>query len=153
MAVATNLAAYPPAHLFARSQREPTLNIAIGAITTVAVVAMMLWRRRTGIVNWLGWTAACLAVLHAFIGLGELEGTHFDYCIWEGANYLFIGAVLVVAAVLAERAGSIAGRRTARRPAPKAIVWMPLLRRSKSRSSAGARSSVIAAPQPPYTDA
>lgn len=82
LVAAVGLHVYPPAHLFARSQREPSLNIAVGAIVTVAVVAMMLWRRRTGIVNWLGWTAACLAVPHAFIGLGELEGSHFHFGTW-----------------------------------------------------------------------
>ncbi|MDQ6840469.1 MAG: hypothetical protein M3137_19565 [Actinomycetota bacterium] len=113
LGVAANLVAaigvnpYPPAHLFGRaSQAEPTLNIAVGAVATAVVVVVMLWRRGTGMVSWLVWLAACVAVPHAFIGIGELEGRHFAYYGWEGANYLFVGAVMVVVAVLADRAAS-----------------------------------------------
>ncbi|MGI8750861.1 MAG: hypothetical protein ACR2MN_00795 [Acidimicrobiales bacterium] len=73
---------------------------------TAVVVVVMFQRRGAGVVDWLFWLAACMAVPHAFIGIGELEGRHFAYNGWEGANYLFVGAVLVVAAVLAERAAS-----------------------------------------------
>ena len=99
---------YPPAHLFGRAGvREPSVNIAFGAVVTVAVVIGLLVcyvRRDDG--SWLYWLAGAWAVAHGFIGLGELAGVHWAFKYWEGANYAFVGAVPLVAGVMLWRARS-----------------------------------------------
>jgi hypothetical protein len=99
---------YPPAHLFGRADiKEPGLNVAIGAVATAGVVIGMLVRyARRDDGSWLCWLAGAWAVAHGFIGLGELAGTHWVFRYWEGANYVFVGAVPLVAGVMAWRAWS-----------------------------------------------
>lgn len=115
VAVVCNLVAaigihpYPPAHLFGRAGiKEPALNVAIGAAVTTAVVIGVIVRyvrRDDG--SWLCWLAAAWAVAHGFIGFGELAGFHWAYRYWEGANYVFVGAVPLVAGVMLWRARSV----------------------------------------------
>ncbi len=126
---------YPPAHLFGRaSVKEPTLNIAIGAVVTTAVILGLIMRYvRHRDNTWLCWLAGSWAIAHSFIGIGELAGSHWSFKYWEGANYVFVGAVPVVAAVMAWRAWSAPPASAATRvPAPldaqaPAAVWPPAL--------------------------
>jgi hypothetical protein len=107
---------YPPAHLFGRAGvKEPALTIAVGAVVTaMAVIGMLVRYARRDDGSWLLWLAGAWAVAHAFIGLGELAGTQWAFRYWEGANYVFVGAVALVAGVMAWRA------RSAPVPAPAA---------------------------------
>lgn len=99
---------YPPAHLFGRADiKEPGLNIAIGAVvTTVVVIGLIIRYVRRDDGSWLCWLAGAWAVAHAFIGFGELAGVHWVFRYWEGANYVFVGAVPLVAGVMLWRARS-----------------------------------------------
>jgi hypothetical protein len=93
---------YPPLHLFGRaSQRQPVANLALGVVVTVALLACAIRFRRRDITSWMVWFAACFAVPHFFIGLGELEGGRWVFATWEGANYILVGAVPVIAAIMA----------------------------------------------------
>ena len=116
VAVVCNLVAaiginpYPPTHLFGRAGiKEPALNVAIGATVTAVVVVIGLIvryvRRDNG--SWLYWLASAWAVAHGFIGFGELAGVHWVFRYWEGANYVFVGAVPLVAGVMLWRARSV----------------------------------------------
>ncbi len=108
VAVAANVVAaigirpYPPAHLFARAGgKEPALNIAVGAVVTGAVLIGLLVRYlRDDDNGWISWLVAAWALAHGFIGFGELRGLHGVFRYWEGANYVFVGAVPLAAGVM-----------------------------------------------------
>jgi hypothetical protein len=114
VAVVCNLVAafgihpYPPAHLFGRADiKEPTYNVVIGGAVTVSVAIGLIVRYlRRDDDTWLYWLAGAWAVAHGFIGFGELAGVHWVFRYWEGANYVFVGAVPLVAAVMLWRARS-----------------------------------------------
>lgn len=115
VAVACNLVAaiginpYPPTHLFGRAGiKEPALNVAIGAtVTAVVVIGLIVRYVRRDNGSWLYWLAGAWAVAHGFIGFGELAGVHWVFRYWEGANYVFVGAVPLVAGVMLWRARSV----------------------------------------------
>ncbi|MDQ6840246.1 MAG: hypothetical protein M3137_18410 [Actinomycetota bacterium] len=113
---------YPPAHLFGRATTEPTANIAIGITVTAVIVVVALRRLSPDVRTWFTCLAWCVALPHAFIGLGELEALQFTFRSWEGANYLFVGAAAVLAAVLAARsAGPPIGRTVTRSDVASAL--------------------------------
>lgn len=105
VAVAANVAAsigqdpYPPAHVFARaSAAEPVAVVVAGAVATTVAGLGVLHARPGHTAGRLGWLAACLGIPHAFIAVGELAGRRWALDGWEGANYLFAAAPLVLAA-------------------------------------------------------
>lgn len=99
---------YPPTHLFGRADiKQPALNVAIGAVvTTLVVIGVIVRYVRRDDGTWLYWLAGAWAVAHGFIGFGELVGLHWVFRYWEGANYVFVGAVPLVAGVMVWRARS-----------------------------------------------
>ncbi len=118
---AIGISPYPPAHLFGRADiKEPTWNIAVGAVVTVAVVVGMVLRYRrdvrTGDTGWLCWLAGAWAVAHGFIGFGELARFRWAFRYWEGANYLFVAALPLVAGVMLWRARTAAALPGVDRP-------------------------------------
>lgn len=103
---------YPPVHLFGRASfKQPTVNIAVGVVVTAVIVVGMLIRYAGHHDDrWLCWLAGAWALSHGLIGFGELAGLNYNWVLWEGANYLFVGGVALLFGVMYWRA----------RPAPEA---------------------------------
>lgn len=90
---------YPPAHLFDRaSDKGSTLVMTIGVICSAIAAIAALRRLSSSLASWLVVFAVCFATPHLFVGLSELSGGGYSFVGWEGANYLLVGALPVLAA-------------------------------------------------------
>ena len=100
---------YPPLHLFGRAdQRQPHLYVALAAVVLVVLLVVAIRRVGPGVVSWFVWFAVLFSTAQLLIGLGELVGGGYHLATWEGANYVFAGAIPVIVATFA-----VASRRDA----------------------------------------
>lgn len=88
---------YQPLHLFSRADRNMGAGfIGVGLIaSTIFGIAAIKYARNTfeSLVSWLGLN---MAVPLAFISLAELNSSGWNFARWEGANYLFLAAPMIV---------------------------------------------------------
>lgn len=95
---------YPPLHLFGRAgQRQPPVFLAVAGGLMVILLVAAIRRVGPGVTSWFVWFAVLFSTAQLLIGVGELIGGGYHLATWEGANYVFAGAIPVVVATFAVR--------------------------------------------------
>jgi len=93
---------YPPAHLFGRGhQRQPLGMLLVDVIVMLGIGVAVLRGVSRQAVSWFVGFAAIFSTAHLLIGLGELASSNYVLKTWEGANYVFAGAIPALVAVFA----------------------------------------------------
>ncbi len=95
---------YPPLHLFGRaSHRQPRVFLFVAGCIMLILLITAIRRVGPDIWSWFFWFAVLFSTAQLLIGLGELIGGGYRLVTWEGANYVFAGAVPVLVATFAVR--------------------------------------------------
>ncbi len=95
---------YQPLHIFARASSGSGHGLELAGLAAAFVVFLwVLTRMGPRCADWM--TAGGLFITAAFvpIGIGELISGHMQFSIWEGSNYVSMGASLLAAAVITDR--------------------------------------------------
>jgi hypothetical protein len=81
---------YQPFHLIGLGMRSISLPlIMLGTAAEIMIIGYALVQKHKDMSGWLFDIWLCLAVPLAFIAYGGLKAVHFNFSLWEWANYLF----------------------------------------------------------------
>lgn len=92
---------YQPLHLFSRADRNMGAGLMAAAliVSTLCGIAAIKSAQNT-FESWVRWLSLCMAAPLFFISLAELISVGWNFARWEGANYLFLAAPMLVFATL-----------------------------------------------------
>lgn len=95
---------YQPLHIFSRASGGSGHSLElVGLAAALAVFAWVLTGMGPRCADWMAAAGLFLTAAFVPIGLGELLSGHLQFSMWEGSNYVSMGASLLAAAVIADK--------------------------------------------------
>lgn len=88
---------YQPLHLIDRGENRVGLGIMGAGLAATLVAFTVVYRAlENTLENWVSAVFVCMSIPLAAISIGEFWSSHMELAFWEGANYLFLPAPMLL---------------------------------------------------------